>query len=60
MKCPFRINKTIKLNLCDGRQKGTIVSEENFSDCYGDFCPCYYQDENGVDKCSRCEIQEEI
>ncbi len=60
MKCPFKTKKDIKVDLFDNHSKGHVNVTESFAPCDGDECPCYYQDDNGVEKCSRCEIQEEL
>ena len=59
MKCPYKMKKDIKLDLFDSRSKGHIYVTESFAPCDGDECPFYYQDFNGVDKCSRCDGGEE-
>lgn len=62
MKCPFKMKKDIHVNLFDDHSKGHVYVNESFAPCDGDECPCYYQDDNGVDKCSRCDpiIEEEL
>lgn len=57
MKCPYRIKET---TVSDYRDSPQYVKYREFDSCYGDECPFYYQDDNAVDKCSRCEIQEEL
>ena len=39
----------------DDHSKGHIYVNEAFAPCDGDECPFYYQDFNGIDKCSRCD-----
>lgn len=62
MKCPFKIQKDIKLDLFDDRSKGHVYVTESFAPCEYDECPYYYQDDDGVDKCARCDggPQEEL
>lgn len=58
MKCPFRIIETTSMDYKTDRVEKT----KDFGSCYGDECPFYYQDEDGVSKCSRCNpiTEEEI
>ena len=64
MKCPFRIKE---ISVIEGSYNDPVpankhVKYRDFDSCYGDECPFYYQDEDGVSKCSRCNptIEEEI
>lgn len=50
MKCPFRCSKYVRW---DAKRAEALVHED-FENCHGDECPCYYTDENDVEKCSRC------
>lgn len=60
MRCPFRIKETSVIERSYDDPINKHVKYRDFDLCYGDQCPYYYKDDNGVDKCSRCEIQEEL
>lgn len=61
MRCPFRIKETSVIE-CDYNAANKHIKYRDFSSCYGDECPFYYQDDDGVGKCSRCnfKIEEEL
>ena len=66
MKCPFRINTMQRDGNMEWNQATSSIdvihfTTREFADCYGDECPCFYKDENDVDKCSRCNgLEEEL
>ena len=63
MRCSFRINTTQRdgtdWDLTTNSPVPTRFTTREFAECYSDECPCYYKDENDVDKCSRCNGPEE-
>lgn len=61
MKCPFRIKERVVAE-CEYDEPAQQIKYREFDLCYGDECPFYYQDDDGVDKCSRCNpiIEEEM
>ena len=59
MKCPFRLQKDIKLDTFDNHSKGHVYVNEEFAPCHGDDCPFFYMDCHDVEKCARCDGGEE-
>ena len=57
MKCPFRVKTFTHREFIGGRaiDSPTEVQHHYFEECHGDDCPFFYDDENGIEKCARCD-----